>query len=138
MERLKQPLSFEGLDLGNGRSPTDFDMVVDIAGEFWAVGECKVKGNPLGKGQRSAIEHACQNHRKAGVVVLGFVFEHTVPPEEKIVAADCKVIEVWVNGTWRPPSRPHTVGSLLNVWVPRCDAERAKRNVRRSRGRKCS
>lgn len=101
MDRLEQPLLFDGLDLPDGIHPTDFDAVLEFDDRLWLFFEVKVWGKKPPWGQSlaykrtiAAINNSPANHGKFAVALLAW---HNQPTNEKIQLKDCTVVQ-WYNG----------------------------------------
>ena len=98
-ERIKQIVSFEGLDF-KGSHPTDIDGLLEFNGKLFIFFEIKLKGTDLPKGQRIAYENiAIMLSQIANCVVI--VSEHSCyDTKETIIAANTIVKEYWHQGGW--------------------------------------
>lgn len=115
-ERAKQLILFDRLIYARKCAPTDIDMLFDYYGMGWIIGEAKVKGATLEKGQRIAMERFVDDMTAAGKPAYAILFEHTkFEPEEDVHAWECLVRKIRKPNEkfWRTPNRTVNVKETL-------------------------
>jgi len=105
--RAKQLRDFTGLKFGN-ITPTDIDGYVEFRDKLHVWMEAKLEGEPLLRGQRLALERACDAIAETGRESIVLVLDHSTPPEEDIPFAICRVREYRYCKEWHEPLRPIT------------------------------
>lgn len=113
-DRLRQPISYEGLNLTNGRIPTDIDGFLDYNGDMFVFIEGKTQGTEMSKAQRLAFSNNNTSY-KDYILAFTIVFHHNVPALEIVIAKDQMVTEFFSSITkkWRKPKKPMTVLEIL-------------------------
>jgi len=92
--RASQLIIFEGMKWEK-ITPTDIDLFIEARGAY-VIGEFKLQGKALDRGQRMALERLHRDLQPAKCLM--FVAEHRTPLPHPVIAKDCTVIEaVWNN-----------------------------------------
>jgi hypothetical protein len=82
----KQLITFEGLELLRGITPTDIDASYDYGGRVFVFGEVKYSVNERPKiinGQKMHLEHQVRSHEKAGNPSVAVLAYHGVSAERE-------------------------------------------------------
>lgn len=89
--RLRQVLDFEGLTMpGTKLTASDLDLIFDLKGRGWLLGEFKGRGARLKTGQRITMERL--GNQLHGLRVA-FVASHLVEPPEPVKAGAALVYQ---------------------------------------------
>ena len=111
--RARQLVSFRGMNLGDGRWPTDFDAVIDWDDRAWLVYEVKHGDAPMPPGQKKALTRFVNDIESSLKPAIAMVVEHHVDdPSVDIELSECNVRSVYYDGVWKPPKKPTTAGEL--------------------------
>lgn len=108
-------LRYPGRTYAGVITPTDFDGVLDFGGELFIYLEFKLKGAPFPHGQRLAMTNQCKAVTDSKRRAYALVCEHDTEPHEDIMAGDCSVRELWIDGEWREPTRPITCKEAVDI-----------------------
>jgi hypothetical protein len=122
-DRYSQGISFEGLTRTGKITPTDIDGVIDYNGNAFLFIEGKLKGTLLHYGQRLAYENLKEVLERGGAYVWCIIFEHTIPPEQDIIAKEQIVSEILSTDVygWRVPvNRNMTVIDAIEEFEKIC------------------
>ena len=120
MERAKQLVSFDGMELGPRLWPTDFDAAIEWKNQAWLLFEVKHGDKDVPLGQRLALQRFVQDVWRGGKSAVAAVVEHFVAdPSQDVRLANCQVREVYVGGefTWRKPRRRMTARELTDAYI---------------------
>lgn len=99
INRMKQAISFEGMDFGGNITPTDVDGFFEIHGEVFVFFEMKLEGAVMSKGQRLALTRNVDYLQMAGREAALFVCTHNVRDVTRtIMAKDTNVQKIYYKG----------------------------------------
>jgi hypothetical protein len=99
-ERYKQLISYKGMVRHRNITPTDIDTFIDYNGNAFVYGDAKLIGEKISYGQKTAFENIANSHNNSGRPTIVFVYRHSTPPEEEIIAANCIVSEIYWRDKW--------------------------------------
>ena len=99
-ERFKQPLLFDGMNVGK-MYPTDIDAFTEYHDWFFITMEVKGAGVPLNYGQTTALERLTDTILKANKTSILFICRHNVTDSTRpIFLKDTTVTEIYYCGVW--------------------------------------
>lgn len=99
INRMKQAISFEGMDFGGNITPTDVDGFFEVHGEVFVFFEMKLEGAVMSKGQRLALTRNVDYLQMAGREAALFVCTHNVRDVTRtIMAKDTNVQKIYYKG----------------------------------------
>ena len=127
-KRAKQLISFEGMNLGGRRWPTDFDAVIDWKGKAWLVYEVKHGDAFMPDGQRIALGRFVDDMAASRKPAIAIVSEHHVDdPEINVELSDCDVREYYIGkrDKWKLPEKPMKVGELTYEFIAQIERKSA-------------
>jgi hypothetical protein len=117
VNRYKQLISYAGLERRRKITPTDIDGLIDYNGNSFIYMEGKMTGKAIDYGQKKALQNLIDSHEKAGNPSIAIIFRHDEPPDQKIIAKDKLISEIYYKGEWRPPSKVGiTVLEFIEKW----------------------
>ena len=97
--RMKQIISFEGMNIMGNITPTDIDGYYEVHGKLFVFFEMKREGCELPQGQRLALTRNVDCLRIAGREAALFICTHNVVDERKpIIAKDTTVQKIYYRG----------------------------------------
>lgn len=110
----KQLIDFSGLKLDDDVYPTDIDALIEYKDSKYLIFEIKYKRKQIPKGQRLALQRMADDFFKAGKEAIVIICEHNIKDtSQPVVAADCRVREIYHDaGWWKPKDKP-LVGYIL-------------------------
>lgn len=99
VDRMKQVISFEGMNVLGNITPTDIDGYFEIHGEIFVFFEMKLEGCCLPEGQRLALTRNVDYLQSAGREAVLFVCTHNVIDKtQPVMAKDAKVQKIYYKG----------------------------------------
>ena len=113
----KQLIDFQGLGLDDGIYPTDLDALIEYHNSEYIIVEVKYKKTRVPYSQRLAIQRMVDDFTNAGKRAIALVAEHhNTNPRDPVIAANCKVRELYYGGEsmWRSPTRDLTVRQAVD------------------------
>lgn len=113
----KQLIDFQGLELDGGIYPTDIDALIEYHDMEYILVEVKYKKKRVPYSQKLAIQRMVEDFTKAGKRAIALVAEHyESDPRKPIIAADCKVRELYYGEErqWRAPTHELTVRQAVD------------------------
>ena len=100
-DRFKQPLLFEGMNIGK-MYPTDIDALTEYHNWFFIIMEVKGEGVPLNQGQTLALQRLVDTIEDAGKVAVLYICRHNVEDNtQPIFLKDTVVTEAYYGREWR-------------------------------------
>lgn len=116
-QRMKQLIDFQGLAVDEYIYPTDIDGLIEYKDSEYIIFEVKYGDAEVPFGQKLALQRMVDDFTKTGKQAVVLVCEHTVRnPEKPVVAAWCKVREIYYGGEkqWRKPIKEITVREAVD------------------------
>ena len=116
-QRMKQLIDFQGLAVDEYIYPTDIDGLIEYKDSEYIIFEVKYGDAEVPFGQKLALQRMVDDFTKTGKQAVVLVCEHTVRnPEKPVVAAWCKVREIYSGGEkqWRKPIKDITVREAVD------------------------
>lgn len=116
-QRMKQLIDFQGLAVDEYIYPTDIDGLIEYKDSEYIIFEVKYGDAEVPFGQKLALQRMVDDFTKTGKQAVVLVCEHTVRnPEKPVVAAWCKVREIYYGGEkqWRKPIKDITVREAVD------------------------
>lgn len=116
-QRMKQLIDFQGLAVDEYIYPTDIDGLIEYKDSEYIIFEVKYGDAEVPFGQKLALQRMVDDFTKTGKQAVVLVCEHTVRnPEKPVVAAWCKVREIYYGGEkqWRKPIKELTVREAVD------------------------
>lgn len=120
LERLRQVLSFTGMERHRRITPTDIDGFIDYNGRSFVFLEGKEVGRELGYGQRLMLENLVTRSDAGGCSSIAILFSHDTGSGDVIIMKDCHVTKTFRERDgkylWLPPTRQITVLETIEMW----------------------
>lgn len=116
-QRMKQLIDFRDLAVDEYIYPTDIDGLIEYKDSEYIIFEVKYGNAEVPFGQKLALQRMVDDFTKTGKQAVVFICEHTVRnPEKPVVAAWCKVREIYYGGEkqWRKPTKEITVREAVD------------------------
>ena len=108
--RARQLMLFEGMGRRRNITPTDIDLFLEYSGRLFIIGEGKVVGKDLEKGQRQAFENLCNIICKPTQPIYSCLwilhFEHNTKKDEDVMVKDQYVVNTYnsIDLIWKKPT----------------------------------
>ena len=100
-DRFKQPLLFEGMNIGK-MYPTDIDALTEYHNWFFIIMEVKGKDVPLNQGQTLALQRLVDTIEDAGKIAVLYICRHSVEDNtQPVFLKDTIVTEAYYNREWQ-------------------------------------
>ena len=117
VDRYRQIFEFSRLRIGT-ITPTDFDMVIELHGKAYIIGEFKTWGRRMDDGQQLCIERTIDRFTDAGWHAVAFLCWHRAfDPETVVDAAGAVVIGAYRQYNWRRLTRQMTLRDALDWYL---------------------
>lgn len=118
--RIKQVVSFDGLERHRKIRPTDIDGLIDYGGVSFLYFDAKVEGTEIMPGQKMALENLVKSHNSANHESCAMIICHNTPIGKLIIAKDCIVDAVYLKMEygfdWIRPKEQITLLQAIETW----------------------
>ena len=121
-DRFRQPLLFEGMNIGK-MYPTDIDAMTEYHDRLFIFMEVKYGDTPTNYGQFTALERTASALQETGRDAIVLICRHSVEDRTKpVLLKDTIVTNAFYKGEWYDADTPMTAGdtwkNLMN-WAIR-------------------
>lgn len=105
VDRLSQPISFEGLNLSDKMFPTDIDAMIEYKNKAYIFIEVKYRDKEMSTGQRIAIERLVNDTGKNKWAIALLVNHSQNNTKQPVILRDCTVQALYYSKErkWRQP-----------------------------------
>ena len=114
--RAYQPFDFSGCLLDRGITPTNIVLSVDVSPSAFLVGEVKLVGATIPKGQKMHLARIAESHFRGGSDCFVFIAEHDTDRMDEIKADEAKVTEYYWRHEWHTPLSESTSVYKVCKW----------------------
>ena len=111
-DRFKQPLLFEGMNIGK-MYPTDIDAMTEYHDRLFIFIEVKYENTPTNYGQLTALKRMANALQETGRDAFVFICRHNVQDRSNpVMLKDTVVTDAYFKGIWYDPDSEITAGEV--------------------------
>jgi hypothetical protein len=110
-QQFHQVHSFIGVLDEGLHSPSDIDGVIDWQGKAFIYFEGKYGDADLPGGQKKGLQYLVDANKYP---CMAIVYKHTTEVDAEVEVKDCKISQIYFNGTWTPSG--YTVKEMVNYF----------------------
>jgi len=114
-DRFRQPLLFEGMNIGK-MYPTDIDAMTEYHDRLFIFMEVKYGDTPTNYGQLTALERTANALQETGRDAIVLICRHSVEDRTKpVLLKDTIVSNIYFKGEWYDADMPMTAGDTWKI-----------------------